>query len=259
MPDQTPAALAPPEPVSRTHRLVLATDLDGTFLGGSEAERDALYEYLKTWRDRVLLVFVTGRDLAFIRDLTADGRVPEPDFVIGDVGTTVVDGRTHEPLAAVQGPIERLWGDSTTRVKAMLEGEPGLTLQPVMGDRRVSYYYDPEALRPETIEKVQAAGFDVILSAGVYFDVMPKGIAKGPTLLRFIETLYLDPGNVLVAGDTLNDLSLFETGLDGVAVGNSEPDLVARIRDLENVQHSAHAGCAGIADAIRRFGKTLED
>ena len=71
----------------------------------------------------------------------------------------------------------------------------------------------------------------MILSAGVYFDVMPKGIAKGPTLLRFIETLYLDPGNVLVAGDTLNDLSLFETGLDGVAVGNSEPDLVARIRD----------------------------
>jgi hydroxymethylpyrimidine pyrophosphatase-like HAD family hydrolase len=259
MPDTPPAPLAPPDTVSRTHRLILATDLDGTFLGGSAAERSALYDYLQAWRDRLLLVFVTGRDLAFIRALTADGWVPEPDFVIGDVGTTVVDGRRHQPLEPVQGPIERLWGGSTARVKALLADEPGLALQPVMGDRRVSYYYDPATLRPETIDKVRAAGFDVILSAGVYFDVMPRGVAKGPTLLRFVETLSLDPARVLVAGDTMNDLSLFETGLDGVAVGNSEPELVARIGALPTVHHSPHDGCAGIADAIRRFGKTLED
>jgi len=263
MSDRPPETGAPAAParisVDGEPRLILATDLDGTFLGGDDPARDALYDYLKAWRDRLLLVFVTGRDLAFVRDLTADGRVPAPDYVIGDVGTTVVHGATHAPVAAVQEPIERLWGDSEARIKALLDGTPGLRPQSVVGGCRVSYYYDPEALPPDAATSVEAAGYDVILSAGRFFDVMPRGVAKGPTLLRFLDALALDPAAVIVAGDTLNDLSLFETGLDGVAVGNSEPALVERIRALPRVHHSPHDGCAGIADAIRRFGKTLED
>ncbi|WP_272944439.1 HAD family hydrolase [Planktothrix mougeotii] len=43
--------------------LVLATDLDGTFLGGSLQERQKFYNYLQSKRDRLLLIFVTGRSL----------------------------------------------------------------------------------------------------------------------------------------------------------------------------------------------------
>ena len=46
--------------------LILATDLDGTFLGGSDEQRHDLYEHLNQ-RDDALLIFVTGRDLDFIR------------------------------------------------------------------------------------------------------------------------------------------------------------------------------------------------
>ncbi|MFP3670867.1 HAD family hydrolase, partial [Priestia sp. SIMBA_032] len=83
-------------------------------------------------------------------------------------------------------------GDSEARIKAMLDGAPGLRPQPVVGGCRVSYYYDPDALRPETVAAVEAAGFDVILSAGTFLDVMPRGVAKGPTLLRFLDALALD-------------------------------------------------------------------
>jgi len=51
-------------------RLVLATDLDGTFLGGTETERRTLYEAISSRAD-VLLIFVTGRDVDFIRELIA--------------------------------------------------------------------------------------------------------------------------------------------------------------------------------------------
>ena len=42
--------------------LILATDLDGTFLGGSDSQRRRLYDAISA-RPDALLVFVTGRDL----------------------------------------------------------------------------------------------------------------------------------------------------------------------------------------------------
>lgn len=234
---------------------VLATDLDGTFLGGSDEQRATLYRFLETQRDSSLLVFVTGRDLDFIRSLLDEPGFPRPDYIIGDVGTTIVHGDTFEPLPDVQDWVASRWQNANDRVKAMLEGEPSLRLQDVDPERRVSYYYEPASLRPETIDKITAAGFDCITSADTYLDVMPKGIAKGPTLLKFIEALGLHKDDVVTAGDTLNDLSLFQTELQGIAMGNSEEKLVAAIRDLPNVYHSPEPGAAGILDGLQHFGK----
>ncbi|MCH2394306.1 HAD-IIB family hydrolase, partial [Oceanibaculum sp.] len=199
--------------------LILATDLDGTFLGGSDEQRRDLYEHLNQ-RDDALLIFVTGRDLDFIRGLIAQPGMPRPHYIIGDVGTTIVDGQDFAPLAEVQDEIGERWGDAGDRVRKMLADEPGLELQPTPFHRRVSYYYQPDSLRPETLRKIEEAGFDWLLSAETFLDVLPKGVAKGPTLLRTVAALGLPQDRVLVAGDTLNDLSLFETKLKGVAVGN---------------------------------------
>ncbi|TVR26175.1 MAG: alpha,alpha-trehalose-phosphate synthase [Ilumatobacter sp.] len=241
-------------PIDRAPELVLATDLDGTFLGGNEPQRRALYDELLDRADEVMLVFVTGRDLDFIADLVSQPGMPRPDMIIGDVGTTVVHGHDFSPVEEVQSWIDRRWDDSNEMVLDLLRDEPGLELQPIMGSRRVSYYYDPTTLQRSTIAKVEDAGLDVIISAGVFLDVLPKGIAKGPTLLRVIDAFELSDERVLVAGDTLNDLSLFHTGLQGVAVGNSEPGLVDAIADLPTVHHSELPGCAGITDAIDHFG-----
>ena len=244
--------------MNSNYSLVLATDLDGTFLGGSAQQRAEFYQYLQTYRDRLLLIFVTGRDLGFIQELCEDPNFPVPDYIIGDVGTTIVHGKTLEPMAAVQDWVEEIWGNSNDCIKQMLANEPGLELQPVATERRVSYYYKPELLQPSTVQKITDAGFDCILSADVYLDVMPKGISKGPTLLRFIESQHLNADDVIPAGDTLNDLSLFETGLKGIAVGNAEEKLVEKIKTMENVYHSSYPGAAGIWDGLKNYGKYLE-
>lgn len=235
-------------------RLVLATDLDGTFLGGDDRQRAALYDDLRARADEVLLVFVTGRDLGFVTSLFDDPRMPRPDVIIGDVGTTVVRGDDLSPITPVQEWIDERWDDAGGFIEELLDGQPGLRLQSVVGGRRVSYYYEPELLQPAAVDLVEDAGFDVVRSADVFFDVLPRGIAKGPTLLRVLDELDVRDESVLVAGDTLNDLSLFMTGLRGVAVGNSEPALLEMLTDLPDVHHSVHPGCAGIADAIDHFG-----
>lgn len=232
--------------------LVLATDLDGTFLGGSDHDRRELYSHL-TSRNDAMVIFVTGRDIDFIRQLIATPGMPRPRYIIGDIGTSVFDGETLEPVADLEAEIITRWGDSNERVLSLLEGEAGLTLQDTPFRHRVSYDYDPDVLSPRTVAKIEACGFDCLLSAGRFFDVLPRGVSKGPTLTRLVETLGLEPETVLVAGDTMNDLSLFQTGFKGVAVGNSEPRLKAAVSRLRNVYCSPSPGAAGIADAIRKF------
>lgn len=232
-------------------RLVLATDLDGTFLGGPQTSRIELYEWIEAHRAVVTLIFVTGRDLPFVRNLVRSTAVPQPDYVIGDVGTTVAGGEAIEPIVELERPIADAWGSAGARMQALLDGEPGLRPQGTPFRYRLSYFYDPALLPLDTPEKVRAAGFDCLLSADTYLDILPRGISKGPTLTRLVAHLGLPAESVLVAGDTLNDLSLFETGFAGVAVGNSEAALLERIAGMKNVHVSRFAGAAGILDAIR--------
>ncbi len=239
-------------------QLVLATDLDGTFLGGDAAQRADLYDWIEARRDRVTLIFVTGRDLPHVRTLCTEQGVPWPDYVVGDVGTTVVAGRDFAPVDHIESWIAAQWGDAGEAVRALLANEPGLELQPTPFRYRVSYYWDPETWDPQVAERIEALGLDCLTSADTYLDVLPRGVSKGPTLERLIAHLELARERVLVAGDTLNDLSLFRTGLPGVAVGNAEPALLERVAPLSNVYVSPHPGAAGIRDAIAALGKLEE-
>ena len=245
--------------MNSNHSLLLATDLDGTFLGGTHQERSEFYQYIHNQRDRILLVYVTGRELDWISNfLVENPHIPKPDYIIGDVGTTIVNGKTFEPISAVQDWIIKQWDNANEQVKNLLANEPGLKLQSVNPDYRVSYYYDSAILQPSTIQKVIDAGFDCIISSYdiyFYFDVMPKGVSKGPTLLKFLSEINFNANNTIACGDTLNDLSLFETGLKGIAVGNSEPRLIEKIQIMENVYHSPYSGVMGIWDGLKVYGK----
>lgn len=236
-----------------TKPLVLATDLDGTFLGGSEDARQRLYSWIEANRDEVGLIFVTGRDPGFIRDLTRKGGVPRPDYVVGDVGTTIASVDTDHlltPIAELEAEIAEAWGEANGRVQATLHAAPGLTLQSTGFRYRVSYDLDPAAFDDGAITKVEEMGFDALISADRYFDVLPKGVSKGPSLLRLLAHLGVANDRCLVAGDTMNDLSMLDLGLPAVAVGNSEPALIEALKGRDHVHFASGDGAAGIAEAI---------
>lgn len=237
-------------------KFVLATDLDGTFLGGSAADRQQLYAWIEAHRTSVGLVFVSGRDPEFVHQLCGAGDVPWPEYVIGDVGTTiarVTPDRTIAPLAPLEEQIAQSWQDSGTAVRAALEGAPGLSLQPTAFRYRVSYDYDPDLFDPATTRRVQSMGLDVLISDNRYFDVLPKGVSKGPSLLRLLDHLDIPRTRVLAAGDTLNDLSMLVAGTPAVAVGGSEQPLLHALPDEQHILRAQGIGAAGIFEAIAHF------
>ncbi len=242
-----------PRPAIAARRFTLATDLDGTFLGGSEIERRTLYNWIEDNRDTVGLIFVTGRDPEFIMEMCRERGLPWPEYVVGDVGTTIAHVREDghvEPIPALEEDIAAIWGDAGPKVREALDGHPGLTLQPTAFRYRVSYDLTLAEFDESAKDKVIEMGHDWLISDNNYFDVLPKGISKGPSIKRLVEHLGIPEARVLCAGDTLNDLSMLVSGLNAVAVGNSEPDLMAKLTGCETVYSAKAHGAGGIMEAI---------
>ncbi|WP_342069503.1 HAD-IIB family hydrolase [Yoonia algicola] len=234
-------------------KFVLATDLDGTFLGGSDDQRAGLYNWIAANRDHVGLIFVTGRDPGFIHDIARKGDVPRPDYVVADVGTTIasMDHNNHvSPIAELEAEIATAWGDAGTKARFVLNGRRGLKLQSTLFRYRLSYDMDPDEFDEGAIDAIADLGLDTILSDNRFFDVLPKGVSKGPSLLRLLTHLNIDNRRVLVAGDTMNDLSMLKMGLPAVAVGGSEQSLIEKVADLPHVHAAEAVGAAGIVEAI---------
>ncbi|WP_459615889.1 glucosylglycerol-phosphate synthase [Bordetella sp. 2513F-2] len=233
--------------------MLLATDLDGTFLAGSPEERLRLYQTIAS-HPEIRLAYVSGRNLERILPLLDDPTLPTPDYIIADVGATVVHGNTLQPVQPLQVQVESQWpGDQA--VATAMAAFPGLERQDVPQARRCSYFCTPEqAQDPALHQAVRDLGCDMLFSAGRYFDVLPPGVNKGSTLRGLVEILGLQDDEVLVAGDTLNDTSMYHTGFMGVCVGGSEPALLEQTRNSTRVLHASRAGCGGILEAFAHFG-----
>jgi len=251
--------------VSSNHQIqnpvILATDLDGTFLGGNETQRRTLYDTIRNMPEAVV-VFVTGRGFQSIVPLLEDPEIPDPRYIIADVGATVIDGGTREPVGAIQDDIEARW-PGTERVMEVLGDFDFLRYQEVPQERRCSFLIDENELDrslPEVIEEIRAIvdeelDCDLLLSARQYLDVLPRGVSKGRALLDLLEHTGLDQDRVVVAGDTLNDMSLFECDLKGIVVGEAEAELRDRVSALGGQAHLAAApGCGGILEGLHHHG-----
>jgi len=237
------------------YKLALATDLDGTFLEGDYQSKNFFYNEILRLREEVLLIYVTGRPIYSVNEFCVNGCLPTPHYVIGDHGTHVVDGTHFQPVEQLQNPIVEKWNDSNSLLKELLREEVGIQLQPFDSPYRVAYYYDPKQIQDETIHKIAQAGFDVIQSCDMYLDIVPKGVSKGSSLLKLLDHLNVPKEIAVTSGDSLNDLSLFQTGLKSIAVSNSEPKLVAEINNLDNVYRSEFPGLLGIIDGLKFYKK----
>jgi glucosylglycerol-phosphate synthase len=233
--------------------MLLATDLDGTFLGGKTIDKFKLYRLIQEVSD-IRLAFVTGRGMESVLPLLDDSIIPNPDFVICDVGATVLNGRTLEPIQPLQSQIEKKWPGNLT-IRKKLRKIKGLEFQKVPQQRRCSFYFDKDTDIAQIRELVSEYGCDVLQSADRYLDVLPGGVNKGSTLRQLVKMMDIGEQQVLVAGDTLNDLSLYETGYKGVVVGAAEPALVAATQDIATVYRAERAGAGGILEAMTHFAE----
>jgi glucosylglycerol-phosphate synthase len=232
--------------------MLLATDLDGTFLAGDPEDRLSLYQTIAA-HPEIKLAYVTGRSLEAVLPLLADPTLPQPDYIIADVGATLVHGDSLQPIQQLQSVVDARW-PGETQVASVIEPF-GLERQDVPQARRCSYFCTPEqAANPALREIADELGCDLLYSAELYLDFLPKGVNKGSSLQALADWLELSHDQVLAAGDTLNDLSMLSASFHGVCVGQSEIALLEATANHSRTLHASRPGCGGILEAFAHFG-----
>lgn len=231
--------------------MLLATDLDGTFLGGLMEDRLKLYRTIKQNKD-IQLVFVTGRGLESVIPLLNDPIIPTPNYIIADVGATIVNGHSLQTIEPIQHAIEQKW-PMVYELRSALSKIEDLVYQEVPQQRRCSFYYNEGTDLTPVYQVAEDFNCDVVTSVDKYLDILPKDVNKGSTLRALVELLNVPEEEVLVAGDTLNDLSLYQVGFQGVAVGKSEKGLLEKTKDNELVYQAELPGAGGILECMEKL------
>jgi hypothetical protein len=226
---------------------ILATDLDRTLLPNgkwpADPEAIPLFNDL-TRRHDVLVVYVTGRNLALTEHAIREFGVRYPDVLCGDVGTTIrkyEKGEWH----FVQG-----WEDlvhrtsprwDATAVREAVADIAGMREQEAehLNPFKQSYYVDHD--RKEDIlgavderirgrfDEVIVYSFDSQDGKGL-LDFLPASATK-QTALEYVAQEYgLPREEVVFCGDSGNDIFPLTAGFSGVLVKNSDDQLVENVR-----------------------------
>ncbi len=115
--------------------LLLCTDLDRTLIpNGAQPESPGAREHFRrlTGREEVTLAYVSGRHRELIAQAIAEYDLPQPDFVIADVGSTLyrIGPTGWVQWEDWQAHIAPGWGGkSRDEIHRLLARWPQLTLQ----------------------------------------------------------------------------------------------------------------------------------
>src|SRR6185369_8498182 len=69
---------------------LLAADIDGTLLGDEDGET-LFHQFIAAEKKNLTLAYISGRSRSSVLGLIAEGRLPRPRFICGEVGTEIFD------------------------------------------------------------------------------------------------------------------------------------------------------------------------
>ncbi len=247
---------------------ILATDLDRTLLpnGRWEADLEAISLFNELTRQhKLLLVYVTGRNLELTERAIREYGVRYPDVLCGDVGTSIRNYRRGH------WECDTGWDDLVHRssprwdaaaVRQAVAGIAGMREQEAehLNPFKQSYYVD-HARKQQVLADVDRAvkghydevivySYDSQDGKGL-LDFLPSSATKQTALEYVAREHGAAREEVVFCGDSGNDIFPLTAGFCGVLVRNADEQLVenvkrARQEDPSLKLYFAQGGCRGL-------------
>lgn len=237
-------------------RRLLVTDLVGTLLGGSSQGLKVLQRRLKEVRETFILVYSCGRQLpAVVRDIEEHALL-QPDYIISSDGTEIHRMPGEHPLDEWYQYIEPGF-DREAIVRFIDEHFPELALQPEELQTPLKICYLLKDATLEDLDKLRLALSDsenlakLVYSHQQYLDVVPERAGSGPALKFLVDSLVLAPNQVFVAGDSENDIGLFQYGYRGIVVANASQELKETLELRAYFSHEEYA--EGVLEGLEHY------
>ena len=230
---------------------ILATDLDRTLLPNGSWPADAgaieLFNEL-TEKNKVLVVYVTGRNLALTEKAIKDFGVRYPNILCADVGTSIRKYEAGE-WQIDDGWIEHVkkqspaWNamairDAVAEIDAMREQE-----SEHQSPFKQSYYVEhdkKDQVLKRVNERVKGKFDEVIVysfdseNGQGLLDFLPACATKQSSLEYVAKEYTVAKKHVVFCGDSGNDIFPLTAGFSGVLVRNADDQL------LDNVKKAMH-------------------
>lgn len=228
-----------------TDQLLLCTDLDRTLIpNGPQPESPQAREYFRRicTSSKLVLAYVSGRHRALVQAAIANYVLPQPDYVVGDVGTTIYRVESNEDWRHLTDWEQKIGSDWAGRSHAdlvqLFSNVDQLRLQEKSKQNRykLSYYVPLQADRA-TIDttmkqRLQTAGVNATLvwsvdePAGVgLLDVLPASATKLHAVEFLMASLGFSKENTVFSGDSGNDMPVLMSPVPAILVGNAPPDV----------------------------------
>ncbi|MEJ2612698.1 MAG: HAD-IIB family hydrolase [Candidatus Thiodiazotropha sp.] len=235
-----------------TQRLLICTDLDRTLLpNGPQAEssgaRSCFAQLCET--GKVALAYVSGRDRALVEEAIKAYDLPKPDYVIGDVGSTLY--RCNDPVSwsivtEWEDIIRQDWNGYTHQdLQQLFLNWQDLRLQEPNKQNRykLSFYIDLDCdqlrLREKMEERLQRLGVKASLIWSVdeaayvgLLDLLPQQATKYHAVEFLRRLMSYELAETLFSGDSGNDLDVLASPIPSVLVANAQPEVQQEARRL---------------------------
>jgi len=233
-------------------RLLVCTDLDRTLLpNGPQSESpDAREKFARLVSNPLItLAYVSGRHRALVEQAIFNYRLPVPDFVVGDVGTTIYrvgEDQAWTRLTTWEQEFASDWGGRThAELKALLHDLHALRLQEVskQNDYKLSYYVpiqsDRNALSAVIRHRFAESGIrasliwstDEPMGIGL-LDILPERASKLHAVEALMRVNGFDYSNTVFCGDSGNDIEVLASAIPAVLVANGHADVKELARRL---------------------------
>ena len=232
-------------------RKLIVSDVDNTLLGNDE-DLARFATWYEENRSETRLVYASGRFVDSVAESVRTTLLPVPDAIIGGVGTEIQLCPSGKSLPDWDEKLSNCWDADQVREVLAVHSRLVPQLDEFQSDYKISYFLrnatitELEQIRTRLAQASIAA--DLIYSSFRDLDVLPAGFSKGAATRTVAEHFQHDAQDVLVCGDSANDLSMFQYDWRGVVVGNAHPELIELDDPL--IYHSDACFAAGVLDGL---------
>ncbi|XOF34248.1 MAG: HAD-IIB family hydrolase [Candidatus Electrothrix sp. YB6] len=248
-------------------KLLVCTDLDRTLLpnGPQEESPGARPAFAALAEDpRVRIVYVTGRSVRLTEEAIAEYRVPIPDILIADVGTTICSWSQGiwRRDAGWDTLLGRDWHRTDSSSLAdLLRGLPGLHIQEEdrMTRFKLSYYVDAGADKEELSRSITSIFAEQDIRASLIWshdevadqellDILPASADKYQALQFLRQQMGYSLDEMQFSGDSGNDLEVLASEIPAVLVANARPEVAEKAEAMAAAAGNAaklYLACGG--------------
>ena len=238
------------------HNILICSDLDRTLIpNGFQKESAHARPVFRQLAENanIYLAYVSGRDRKLILDAIEEFYLPEPDYAIGDVGTTfyrVMNGN-WQLSDDWSDEIGKDWkGLNWEELAEFFEDMDDMRLQEPekQSPYKLSFYTDQHVDQQRLIKHIRIVLHEKGVRANIIWsvdeistngllDIVPARANKLHAIQFLMQQEQFPGERTVFAGDSGNDLDVLTSGLQAILVKNATENVRKEAMDSLSIKH----------------------